>query len=94
MTYTEREQIFSKEVLSLDDVMKLFDISKSAACTKVQDIKRQLGKDRIKIQGKLHILDYLEYLKIEDEKLLDRYKKPETPHSYDPTGFFSRGNYL
>lgn len=31
MTYEEREAIFAKEVLDLDDVMKLFDISRNEA---------------------------------------------------------------
>lgn len=31
MTYEEREAIFAKEVLDLDDVMKLFDISRNVA---------------------------------------------------------------
>lgn len=57
MTYLEREEIFSKEVIDYKEFAQLFDISKTAACSKVKDIKRKVG-DRAGVQGKLHILDY------------------------------------
>lgn len=94
MTYSEREEIFSKEALNLDDIVKLFGISKSAASGKVAQMKRQLGKDRLGMIGKIHVLDYLEWLDIQEEMHMDRYKKADNEHSIDRTGFFSQGRFL
>ena len=60
MTYEEREAIFSKEVLDLDDVMKLFDISRNEASRLMNAIRLKVG-DRLGIKGKLHVEDYLLY---------------------------------
>lgn len=70
MTYERREEIFSKEVLTISDIQELFDISASEASRKIKEIKR-CGGDRIKIQGRLHIQDYFDYYNITD---LERYK--------------------
>ena len=71
MTYAEREEIFSKDVITTNDLMKLLNVQKSAASVKMQEIKRVAG-DRLGIQGRVHIEDYLEYFKIKD---LTRYRK-------------------
>lgn len=60
MTYEEREAIFAKEVLDLDDVMKLFDISRNEASRLMNAIRLKVG-DRLGIKGKLHVEDYLLY---------------------------------
>ncbi len=94
MNYAEREEIFSKEVLSLDDIMKLFGIAKSTASQKIKQIKRQLGKDRLGMEGKIHILDYFEWCGIDQVAIADRYKKAPIDHSIDKTGFFKSGSFL
>lgn len=94
MDFKEREEIFAKEVLNLDDISKLFDICKSMASIKLGDIKRQLGKDRIKIQGKIHILDYLEWCDIQEKHMGRYHTATHNDHKTDPTGFFSRGNFF
>lgn len=74
MTYQEREEIFSKEAISLNDMANLMGVSASAASQKMSEIKRVVG-DRLGIKGKLHVQDYLDYFKIKGEDL-ERYKKP------------------
>ena len=74
MTYQEREAIFSKEAISLDDMVALMGVCKGTASVKMTEMKRVVG-DRLGIQGKIHVQDYLDYFKIKGEAL-DRYKKP------------------
>lgn len=64
MTYEERETIFSKEALSVADVQALFGVCKSEATNIMNTIRRQTG-DRLKVQGKIHIEDYLKHFGIE-----------------------------
>lgn len=73
MTYEEREQIFSKEVITIQEFAKLFSCSLSEASVKMNDIKRRVG-DRCGIKGKIHVQDYIDCYKLND---LERYKKPE-----------------
>ncbi len=75
MTYEERDEILSKEAISYKDLGKLLDICPSMACQKMKEIKRVQG-DRLKIQGRLHIQDYLEYYEIPKESMI-RYRKIE-----------------
>lgn len=71
ITYQQREEIFAKEALSIDDFMHLFGISKSAASEKMTQIKRKVG-DRLGIKGKLHVQDYLDYFNITNT---ERYRR-------------------
>lgn len=64
MTYEEREAIFAKEALSVADVQALFGVCKSEATNIMNAIRRQTG-DRLKVQGKIHIEDYLKHFGIE-----------------------------
>ena len=64
MTYEEREKIFSKEALSVADVQALFGVCKSEATNIMNTIRRQTG-DRLKVQGKIHVEDYLKHFGIE-----------------------------
>lgn len=71
MTREEREAIFSKECLSIEDVEKLFGVEYDSAAKIIRDIKMKLtvGKKkdlRLSIQGKLHILDYLDAVGTKD----------------------------
>lgn len=63
MTYEEREAIFAKEAITLQDFCQLYSLSKGAASVKMNDIKRQVG-DRLGIQGRLHVEDYLAWVNL------------------------------
>lgn len=77
MTYARREEIFSKEYLSIADLQELLDLKYQGAAELMRNIKRGLcfrGQGvRLDLQGKLHVQDYLDYFNI---KNVDRYKKP------------------
>ena len=76
MTYARREEIFSKECLTIEDLMELLDLKYQGAAELMRDIKRSLEfkglKVRLDIQGKLHVQDYLDYFQIPS---LERYSK-------------------
>ena len=71
MTYAMREEIFSKEYLSIEDVQELLGMSYDDAARTKRNIKRRT--DRLGIRGKLHVQDYLDYFQIPP----DRYVKPK-----------------
>ena len=65
MTIEERQEIFSKECLSIDDFKKLFDMPYPSASEYMRKLKTKLtmgmGKElRMDINGKIHTLDYYE----------------------------------
>ena len=78
MTYEEREAIFSKEALSVADVQALFGVCKSEATNIMNTIRRQTG-DRLKVQGKIHIEDYLKHFGIEANRYAKRRPNEEDP---------------
>lgn len=65
MTWAKREEIFSKDYISIADMQLLLGLSYNDAAVKIRDIKRGLelkGKEpRLTTQGKLHVQDYLDY---------------------------------
>lgn len=71
MTYAEREQIFAKEILSADDIALLFDCDKGAAYKTIRKI-RAGSADRLGVEGKCHVQDYMEFFKL---PIFDRYGK-------------------
>ncbi len=70
MNYAMREEIFSKEYLSVKDVQELLGLSYNDAARTIRNIKRRT--DRLNIRGKIHVQDYLDYFQIPP----DRYVKP------------------
>lgn len=68
MTYKEREQIFSKDVMTLTEFAALMDMDKCEASRTMVDIKtyfENIGKKpRIKTRGKLHVQDYIDYYRL------------------------------
>lgn len=65
MTNAEREEIFSKEILTADDIAKLFGCSKRTAYDVIANIKlryNRLGKTvgGSCFAGKVHVQDYLD----------------------------------
>ena len=70
MTYAEREEIFAKDTLDVTDMQKILGVSKPYAYQIMRKIK--LKHDRLGIDGKIHVQDYLDYYKIPQP---DRYGK-------------------
>lgn len=71
MTYAQREEIFSKEYLTIADIQELLGMKYQDAARTVRNIKRRT--DRLGIRGKIHVQDYFDYFQIST----DRYTKPE-----------------
>ena len=69
MTYAEREAIFSKDYLTIADLGVLLGLTYQMAAKRMRDIKRK--NDRLGIQGKIHVQDYLEYFALPS----DRYRR-------------------
>ena len=72
MTFERRNEIFSKEALSIDDVKELLGVSYDTAQKLIQTIRRH--SDRLNIHGKVHIQDYIGYFHLPPE----RYYRPIT----------------
>ena len=72
MTYIEREEIFSKDYLTIEDVGKLLGLKYNEAAKQIRDIKKGLelsGKRlRLTAQGRLHVQDYLDYYNLSAER--------------------------
>lgn len=85
MDYKQREEIFSKEALSIKDVMELVGCSKDKAAVLIRNWKRNIiltkeRKPRLEVEGKIHILDYFDVMNINPDTPGDRYcKKPSYP---------------
>lgn len=79
MTYSRREEIFSKDYISIADMQDLLGLGYADAAKLIRDIKRGLSfkgqTPRLDIQGKLHVQDYLDYFKIENPM---RYAQPSS----------------
>ena len=83
MTYQEREEIFSKEALSIKDVAALIECSAGYAGFLIRNWKSQLqfqGKKlRLNTDGKIHVMDYFDVMNINGEDPGERYfrRKPK-----------------
>lgn len=66
MSYIEREQIFSKDYLTIKDLQQLLGLTYQVAARVMREIKFKF--DRLGIQGKLHTEDYFEYYNITDKQ--------------------------
>ena len=81
MTYAKREEIFSKDYLTIADLQELLGLEYQGAAKLMRTIKRELNMNpkyngqgvRLDLQGKLHTQDYLDYFNI---TRLERYSKP------------------
>lgn len=81
MTYEERREILSFEVLTIQDISKLFQLPYQSAARKMREIKRR--HDRLHSRGKLHILDYLDYIGV---SYADRYNLSENLNNTEDFG--------
>ncbi len=68
MNYLKREEIFSKDYLSIQDIQDLLGLGYDDAAKMIREIKRSFalhGKSvRLNIQGKLHTQEYFDYFGI------------------------------
>lgn len=73
MTFAEREQIFAKDILSLQDIQKLLGFTYPQASAFVNTVKRAFAFNdkplRIDMKGRLHTQDYLDYFNIKGDNL-------------------------
>ena len=77
MTIQEREEIFSKEILTVDDITKLFECGLTTAYKIIREIKAKF--DRLKISGIIHVQDYIDYYKLPQARYVLN-KKEKTAH--------------
>ena len=79
MNYEQREAIFSKEALTIDDVVALTGRSRQTASVLIRQWKRQITKKngavRIDVEGTIHVLDYFEVMRIDTQNPGSRYTK-------------------
>lgn len=59
MTYEKREQIFAKDYLTIADLQELLGLSYNTAAKLMRNIKFKY--DRLHIQGKIHVQDYIDF---------------------------------
>lgn len=72
MTYARREEIFSKETMSIKEFGEIMNLSYQMAARLIREIKRK--SSRPQIEGILLIEDYFDYYNINDKQ---RYFKGE-----------------
>ena len=95
MTYAEREEIFSKDYLDIEDVGKLLGLVYNDAAKLIREIKRGLefqGKKlRIEKQGKLHVQDYLDYYNLTSERYGGILLREILPYGQNDRGEYKDG---
>lgn len=72
MTMQEREEIFAKDVLTIEDIQLLLVMKYQDAAKFIRTVKQALEMNpkyneqgvRLDIQGRLHVQDYLDYFNI------------------------------
>lgn len=80
MTYERREEIFSKEVLTIAEIQELMSLQYNDACILVREIKAKT-KSNFQIRGKLLVSDYLKYFGIDSS---DRYYRKQAKKKVSP----------
>jgi len=70
MTNAEREQIFSKDYLTGNDIELLLGVDRSTASSILQWIKRR--SDRLGIRGKVMVQDYLDAFSLPSDRYIYR----------------------
>lgn len=73
MTMVERSEIFAKDVLTIADFQKLFDMNYNQASEMMVKIRTKLtkgmGKElRLDIKGKIHTQDYLDWVGVSENR--------------------------
>lgn len=78
MNYVNREEIFSKDYLTIRDIEILLGTTYQVAARLIRQIK--FKTDRLGLRGKIHIEDYFDYYNITDRQ---RYLKQEVNDNDD-----------
>lgn len=74
MSYQTREQIFSKDYITTQELETLLGFKHLSDASKMMtQIKRTVG-DRLGIKGRIHTEDYFEYFNITDKQRYVREK--------------------
>jgi hypothetical protein len=81
MNSVNREEIFSKDYLTIRDIEILLGTTYQVAARLIRQIK--FKTDRLGLRGKIHIEDYFDYYNITDRQ---RYLKQEVKDNDDGTG--------
>ncbi len=81
MNYVNREEIFSKDYLTIRDIEILLGTTYQVAARLIRQIK--FKTDRLGLRGKIHIEDYFDYYNITDRQ---RYLKQEVKDNDDGAG--------
>lgn len=81
MNSVNREEIFSKDYLTIRDIEILLGTTYQVAARLMRQIK--FKTDRLGLRGKIHIEDYFDYYNITDRQ---RYLKQEVKDNDDGTG--------
>ena len=75
MTHERRSELFSKDAFGVQDIMELLDVSYGTAAMIIRNIKRR--SDRLKILGKIHVQDYLDYFNLGGDRYVQKiYEMP------------------
>jgi hypothetical protein len=66
MTVTEKNDMFAKEYLGIEDIAKLYGLCYNRASMLLREIKNKItigqGKElRVTLRGKIHTQDYLDW---------------------------------
>lgn len=67
MTRQEREEMFAKDFLVAEDLMKLCGCCRSDASQLIQEIKRK-SADRFHKRGRIHVQDYIEAMQLDTSR--------------------------
>ena len=67
MTRQEREEMFAKDFLVAEDLMKLCGCCRSDASQLIQEIKRK-SADRFHKQGRIHVQDCIEAMQLDTSR--------------------------
>jgi hypothetical protein len=62
MDYRRREEIFSKDIITVEELSEVLGMNYQMAAKTMRKIKSY--SDRLKIQGKVHTEDYMDYFNI------------------------------
>lgn len=89
MTFARREEIFSKDVITIPELQELLVLpSYGEAARMMRQIKRRF--DRYPVQGRLHVEDYKAYFEIPEDN--QRYfPEPEKPEGTFPENYRYQG---
>lgn len=78
MTLEERNEMFAKDYLSIKDIQMLLKLDYDSAAALIRQIRRKC--DRLNIQGKIHVQDYIDYFKLDISRYCAGVKGEEHVH--------------